>query len=158
MISPELLRRFPVFAGFSDAELKQFAMIGEERELQAGEMLYEEGKPAGTLNVITEGVFSIRVSLEYDEEGQIVPGGREVDVTMQTVGDVNGWSSLVEPYTMTASIVADTDGKVASFSSEEMLALCEENPELGFRIMRRVLRIVNDYLRTMQLQLASVSA
>ena len=32
MISPEILRRYPYFAGIDDASLRQLAMIAEEKK------------------------------------------------------------------------------------------------------------------------------
>jgi CRP-like cAMP-binding protein len=59
MVSPELLRRFVFFAGFSDEELKQLAMAGREQAAAVGEILFTEGKHAHNLYFLTEGAVDI---------------------------------------------------------------------------------------------------
>ena len=44
MVSPELLRRFPFFAGLSEEQINQIAMISEEERYEADEYLFQEGE------------------------------------------------------------------------------------------------------------------
>ncbi len=51
----ELLKRVPLFAGCSKAELRELAMSADEIDLRAGSTLTREGKPGREFFVLVEG-------------------------------------------------------------------------------------------------------
>ena len=55
MISPELLKRYPLFGSLSDEHLKSLASIAEEQSWEAGETIFEIGLPAENLYLLMEG-------------------------------------------------------------------------------------------------------
>ena len=61
----ELLKRVPLFAGCSKAELRELALIADELDLRDGHVLTREGKPGREFFVLIEG--TVRVS-EGDEK------------------------------------------------------------------------------------------
>jgi len=77
MISPELLRRFPHFAGVKDESLKAVAMISEEKSFRSGSTLFVENQPADHLYILTDGEVDIRYSAgggEYRTVDTLVGG------------------------------------------------------------------------------------
>jgi len=67
MISPEVLRRYPYFAGVDEESLKAVAMIAEEKSVPAGTQMFSEGVPADTMNIIVRGEVSIQYVLGNGE-------------------------------------------------------------------------------------------
>ena len=96
MVSIEVLRSFPYFAGVSAESLKAVAAITEERAFPAGQPLFKEDDPARALYIVRAGQVDIVYQRHVDE-------GRVVDTVV--AGDLIGWSSLVEPYRCTATAV-----------------------------------------------------
>ena len=86
MISPEILRRYPYFAGIDDAILRQLAMIAEEKSgIPAGTRLFDEGQPVKYLGIIVSGEVNIQYLLGSGEM-------RTVDTLVG--GDLLGFSAL----------------------------------------------------------------
>ena len=56
----ELLKRVPIFAGCTKAELIEVALSADEREAQDGETLAEEGRPRPGLLVLVDGAVAVR--------------------------------------------------------------------------------------------------
>jgi CRP-like cAMP-binding protein len=58
-MSKELLRRVPIFAEVEESEIDRLYALSEETDIQAGEVLVEEGSPPGALWVILDGTFEV---------------------------------------------------------------------------------------------------
>jgi CRP-like cAMP-binding protein len=63
MISPETLRRFPLFGGLQPEMIKTIAMLGEEVSYEQGTWLFREGGSADWLFLVLEGEVELSVGL-----------------------------------------------------------------------------------------------
>ena len=68
MVSPELLRRYPLFAGQNQYMLDEIAMLSHEVEKDEGEWLFHENEDANKLYLVLDG--SISLTLFVDLEGE----------------------------------------------------------------------------------------
>jgi len=148
MISPELLRRYPYFAGVSEESLKAVAMIADEKRTRAGAQLFSEGDPADTLNIIVRGEVNIQFILGSGER-------RTVDTLVD--GDILGWSALVEPYKYTAVGTASKEMQVVSINAKKLRELCDKDPLLGYRLMTQIAKLLAHRLEGARIQLAAIS-
>jgi len=148
MISPERLRRYPHCAGAPDDLLKAVAMLAHERHFKAGERLFEEGATATKLMFLDAGEVDIVYRL-----------GDDRDVTVDTLveGDLAAWSALLEPYRLTATGVARTDGVVIEVEAVGLRQICQANPSHGFLMMSQVAMALRDRLNATRIQLAAVN-
>lgn len=144
MISPELLRRYPWFAGLSEQVLKALALMSEEREVEAGEVLFEEGDKAKCLMLVVEG--SVDITFEGDAGDRFI-----VDNVL--AGQLFCWSSLVEPYEETATAVVRDAGKLVCIKGDELRDLCEADYEVGYRLMLQVGKVLRQRLQSARVQL-----
>ena len=71
MVSIEVLRSFPYFAGVCAESLKAVAAITEERPLALGEPLFKEGDPARALYILRAGQVDI-VYQHHRDQGCVV--------------------------------------------------------------------------------------
>jgi CRP/FNR family cyclic AMP-dependent transcriptional regulator len=158
MISPELLRRYPTFAGVSESCLKSVAEISEERsfkdgekifeesgELKASAHLYEKGDEASHLMILTKGQVDIAFELTKD---------RKIVVGTLAAGDLMAISALVPPYRLMASGIAKEDGSLIQIEAPELRELLEENPELGYRLLKGVSQALLSRLNQTRIELA----
>lgn len=148
MISPERLRRYALCAGASDELLKQVAMIAAERSFDAGERLFEEGKPARRLMLLESGSVNIVHTLG---------GGQTVIVDTLVAGDMMAWSALLEPHVLTASGVGREAGRLIDIDGEAMLKLCREHCDFGLTLMTEVAKTLRARLEATRVQLAAAS-
>ncbi|MBN1285668.1 MAG: Crp/Fnr family transcriptional regulator [Anaerolineae bacterium] len=151
MVSPELLRRYPFFAGLSEEQLKSIAMIAEEEDYETDDFIFEQGEESDALFVITEGEVAILINV--DDEGE-----EQEELTALPAGSMLAWSALVPPYTLTASGVANTTPtKVLAIDAEELRELFDEDCGLGYLILQQVVKVMRERMSQTRTQLASLS-
>jgi CRP/FNR family transcriptional regulator, cyclic AMP receptor protein len=147
MISPELLRRYPYFAQISDGSLKEIAMMADEATIPAGMRVFNEGDPANSLYVILKGEVNIQYVLG---DGQL----RTVDTLVD--GDLLVWSALVEPYKTTAVGTTTKETRVVKVNAGSLRKLCDKDPQVGYRLMLDVAKLLANRLEGARIQLASL--
>ena len=147
MVSPELLRRFPFFSGFSDEELKQIAMAGREQVASIGEILFAEGKHAHNLYFLTEGEVEILNAGNGDKES--------IAVSSLPAGEILGWSAVIGPYIYTATARATQRSRVIVFAGAELEKLMS-NDHFSSLLMKKIAQVIGQRLRDTRIQLLSL--
>jgi CRP/FNR family cyclic AMP-dependent transcriptional regulator len=149
MVSPELLRRFPFFAGLTDEEIKSIAMISEEQKYDANSFIFREGSNAEKLFVLIEGTVDIMINT--DEEGL-----QQETVSTLAHGDVFCWSAVVEPHVLTASGFAATPATVLAIDGAGLRALFELDCHLGYCILQKSATVISNRLKDTRIQMLSL--
>jgi CRP-like cAMP-binding protein len=121
-------------------------MLADERRFRAGEVLFEEGQQASHLVFLESGQADMVFALG---------AGQKVVVDTLVAGDIMCWSALLEPYTLTGSGVAKTDGVMIAVKAEGLRQLCKENPEHAQMMMTEVAKTLRDRLDATRVQLAA---
>ena len=148
MVSIEILRSFPYFAGVNNETLKAVAAITEDRRFKAGEVLFKEGDPSRGLHILRQGQVDIIYRLH---------GGEERVVDTVVAGDLIGWSSLVEPYHSTAKAVAREAGEAVWIAAAGIRALCEKDHTLGYHLLKQLAGVLSRRLQGALVQIAAGS-
>jgi CRP-like cAMP-binding protein len=161
MISPELLRRYPIFGGFPEATLRDIAMLSQEKKFKGGTRLFSESgrlpegerflqpaEPARALMVVTQGEIDLVT---------ILGNGKQVFVLTAVSGDLLGLSSLVEARGYLLTAVARTDGSLISIDAVGLRALCAQDNALGYRLMHKIASDLRLRLAQAVAQLAGMS-
>jgi CRP-like cAMP-binding protein len=146
MISPESLRRYPHFADMSDDNLKTLAMNATEETIPAGTQMFGEGDTAEFFGIIVKGEVDIQYLL--GEESR-----RTVDTL--TAGDPLCWSALVDPFKTTAFGTTTKETQIIRINADVMREMCDKDPQVGFRLMKRIARLLGDRLQNARVQLAT---
>jgi CRP-like cAMP-binding protein len=147
MISPEQLRRYPLFANVNEEALKEAAMISDEVVAEAGKTLFSEGDRAETMFILVDGEVDIKYTLGNGEQ-------RTIDTLV--AGDIVVWSTLVEPYRCTANGVTRGACRLISINGPKLRELCEKNPDLGYRMLISITQLLAARLDGARVQLATV--
>ena len=145
MESHELMR-YPYFAGLPQSALQEIAWISTLRPFKAGDRLLEEGAKATHLIVIKSG----RVDIIYR-----LGDKREVTAESIVGGEAIGWSALLEPYKLTASVVGVKDGELIAIQGTKLRELCEMDTWLGYQLMSEIAKGLRDRLNGLRVQLAA---
>ncbi|HET7352866.1 MAG TPA: cyclic nucleotide-binding domain-containing protein [Gaiellaceae bacterium] len=117
----ELLKRVPLFAQCSRAELAQIALLSTELNLPAGRTLMKEGEPGKEFIVLAEGRAEVR------RKGRRV---REL-----SDGDFLGEISLVAEIPRTATVTALTPLTVLLVTARDFRTLMREVPSLQPKVI-----------------------
>lgn len=130
-------------AEMNDEQRKTLAAAMTMRELAPGEVLVREGDVDDHLYVIASGVVGI-----------IKAAGTENELTLNTVrpGDVVGELSFLDGATRYASLVAMSSSRVLGLSRSDLEGLLDRNPQLVYRVMRAIVRVVHDIQRRLSMQ------
>ena len=140
------LQRYRYFAGLPESAMQELAWISSVRPFKAGERLLEEGARATHLLIVKSGQVDIVYRLG---------DGREVTAESAIAGEVLAWSSLLEPYKLTASLVGTKDGELIALEGTKLRELCEADTWLGYQLMTEIARVLRDRLTGLRVQLAA---
>ena len=152
MISVELLRRFPLFAGQSFYMLEEIASISEEVEAKKGEWLFRENEEASKFYVILEGKIGLSLYLFVGGEGQHLQA-----ISSLGKGELVGWSSLVKPNVYTLNGQVEEDSRLLVIQAEPLRELLDDNPECGYHLTKRVAEVISERLVYAYIQLLSLA-
>ena len=141
MVSLELIRRYPFFAGLSLKQLNIIASAASEEKVEAGHFFMHEKDETPFLYLITEGQVTIVIELPGKE--------KEIVVGVVGPGDVFGWSALVPPHIATAGVKAATSCTVITIDCRQLLKVFENDPRFGYLMMMKVAQITRDRVTTL---------
>jgi CRP/FNR family transcriptional regulator, cyclic AMP receptor protein len=144
MISPEILRRYPYFAGLDADRLVLLARTAQENTAVAGEYFFREGDALDKIYIVVEGEVVIVATLPSK--------GREVVVSTINVGEIFAWSGLVPPYEATSSAKAVTACRVIAFDCPQLRSRFDEDCSLGYMMMLRLAQVMRDRIRDMRME------
>ncbi len=151
MVSPELLRRYPLFSGLNDAEQKAIAQVAEEITMEGGTLLFEEGQAVPALHILLEG----GVDLYYRSTRN---GDKPLPVCEISAGEPFGISALIEPYTLTATARVTRRSRILRIPAAVLRTWCDADARMGFELMRQVARVAMERLHFARVQLAAARA
>lgn len=152
MISPELLRRFPFFAPFNDAQLKEIAMIAEATSAEAGVVLFEECQPATHLYLLLEG----GVELFYQSKDEYYPKThKEFMVGDINPGDVFAISAMLEPYILNAGARLIQPSRYITIEAVALREMFATDYQLAYHMMVQISKMLMERLVYTRVQLAA---
>ena len=166
MVSPELIRRYPFFAGLKQQNIAALADAASAQTVDAGHIFFREGEMLESFYFLLEGAVAIVIelpdnNLKQPVSDQLLGAFHTRDVVVSTVGpgDVFGWSGLVPPHTTSAKAKTLTKCRVLAFDCTALLHDFNEDCEFGYLMMQRAARIIRNRLHDMHIQsLASFTA
>jgi CRP-like cAMP-binding protein len=137
MTNIEFLQNVEVFKGLNNGQLALLQEHFREENYRLGDKLFNEGDSATRLWLMKEG----QVDLRFD-----LPGRDTSDAnTISSLNQYNafGWSCFVPPnkYRLSAYCVTGT-AEVLTIEQEKMTRVFESNPDLGYRFMLYLVRVV----------------
>ena len=113
------------------------------RDLEQGEVLVHEGDTDDHLYVVLAGSLGVVKAARTDNE---------LTLNVMRPGDVVGELSFLDGATRFASLVAMAETRVLGLSRGDLEALLDRDPQLVYRIMRAIVRIVHDIQRRLSMQ------
>ena len=147
-----VLQQADIFYGFSPEQLSRVAEACQERAFHTGETVFHENSSSDELYLIARGEVEIVVdpSLVSDRPGSVSP-----PATIATLrrGQCFGEVALVDQGLRSATArCAANDTRLLVIPRTQLMALCEHDPALGFRLMHNLaadlaLKIRNTDLR-----------
>lgn len=140
-------RNHPLFVDLPGPYLELLARRATIETFEPRELIFREGQAADRFYLITEG--TVAVEIFANERGP---------VTIQTegVGEILGWSWLVEPYMWHFDAQATLPTKVVAFDAKAVRDSFDAHPEVAYILMKRFIPIIVERLQATRFQLLDV--
>ena len=121
------MRRVPLFADLTDAQLETLIRDFNRRRFQQDEAIFQQGDPGRALYMVESGQVRIYVQ---DEEGQ------EISVILCGPGDLFGELALIDGLPRSASAVAMEDTVVLALSHDRFREQMRRYPQMALNLMK----------------------
>ena len=133
-----------VLSSLTQEQKQQVRSLGHTETFQANAVICSQGAEARKLYLVEEG----QVAVEYEP-----PGGARVPITIVSSGGAFGWSALVRPYLLTATVVALSRTRVLAIERDALLGLMPTDPKTGMAVMEDVASVAASRLRSLELDM-----
>ena len=142
-----LLRDHKFFAGLDPGYLSLIAGCAANEVFPADAFLFREGEPAQTFYLIREGKVALEIA---------APGRGALVVQTLGEGDVAGFSWLIAPHHWEFDGRAVERVRAVRMDGTCLRAKFDDDPRLGYELMRRFARLTVNRLQATRLQLLDV--
>ena len=144
MIDSNMLRGIIFFDGLTATELMQISKIFKIVKLKKGGKIFSRGDSAKDFYIVRSGKVHLcfRISILLADE--------EIVVDIKRVGDVFGWSALVEPHELTLSAYCDEDCELIQMRGKDVLSLCAKNHHMGYILMGNLAKVISSRMDRIQ--------
>lgn len=115
----ESLRRLPVFAKLSEAELEELASRMRQKQFKRGDTIFRKDDKGTHLYVVLEGAVKIALPGEF---------GQEALVAIARSGEYFGELALFDRSPRSATVVALEDTQAALLAADDFIAFLESHP------------------------------
>jgi len=153
MISLELIQKIRFFSFLNPDQQKSIAEISEEKQVEAGAMIYKEKEHADWLYFLVSGnvdrLFTIEVEFHPEQHKEIVYG--EV-----IPGEMFGIYALIEPRIHSSGARAAKHCELIKIDAVRLLELFEKDDQLAYDFMKQASKTIEKRLNMTLEQLASV--
>jgi len=133
--------------GVTARHLEELANIARIEEYQEGEVLFHEGQQVESVYLLVNGEVALEISAS---------GIRPQHVLSVGAGESLGWSALLGRRRRTATAKATESTTVIRMDGQQLTDLCQQNPRLGYEIMRQTAAALADRLNAMRLRFLGV--
>jgi len=155
MISPEILRHYPLFHSFTDVQLRSIAMIAEEEQVNAGVALFFKGQPADHLYIFKDGCIDLYYMMGDNHVGETEKG---LPVGEINPGEMFSISALIEPHVLSSTAIASKPSAVIKIEAQKLQMLFEKDKKLAYLLTYQAAKASIERLHNTHIQLAAAWA
>lgn len=142
-----ILAEHPFFSGLQPDYLKLVTGCASNIRFDAGQQICRSGEEANVFYIIRQG----RVAVEV-----FAPGRGTITVETLGEGEVLGWSWLFPPYRTHFDVRALDLTRAIALDGKCLRTKCENDPALGYELLKRVAGVMVQRLQSARLQLLDV--
>ncbi len=143
----QVITEHPLLKGLAPSFGALLVTCASNTRFETGQYLFRDGEPADAFYILRHG----RVALEtyVGDRGTLI---------LQTMkdGDVLGWAALAPPYHWHVDARAVEPTRAIGFDAACVRNTCDAHPDLGYELMKRFARVLDDSLHAVRLQLLDV--
>lgn len=133
--------------GIGDRQLDALASMARFMSFAAGTMIGREGEPAEAFYLVQSG--GVALEIHTPERGA-------VRIATVGAGEPVGWSWLVPPHCWQFDARAVESVQVIMIDGKTLRERCEQDHELGYQLLKRLVTVVASRLAATRLQLLDI--
>jgi CRP/FNR family transcriptional regulator/CRP/FNR family cyclic AMP-dependent transcriptional regulator len=122
-----IIKEIELFKGIDHEIMNEIANICSEKSYAKGTVIFEKDEEAKRLYILVEGTVKLKVE-----------NGGTITYSLTNLGDIFGWSCMVESGRYTASGVCATDVKAAMIEREALDKIFNLHPHVGIKVLKRL--------------------
>lgn len=145
MVAVNDLKQFELFGLFSGEQLEKLSKITEKKSFKKNAQIYKKGDRAQNLFVVTKGLVSLMEINPGDDVG--------IGFERRERGDFFGAACFMTPQDYTLTAVCVQDSEVMAVNADKLFDLCEKDPGLGYKFMKKVAQIYFDRYKVAKRQI-----
>ncbi len=139
----------PFFAGLDHAYLDLIVGCASNVRFEKGTYVFREGTPADTFYLIREGKVNVEIHAPHRQSMAVATIGE---------GEIMGWSWLLPPYVWKFNGKAMQNIRAIALDGKCLRGKCEQNHDLGYEILQRLVQVIEHRLDDARFQLLDVYA
>jgi len=143
----QVLHEHPFFQGIDETYIATLAGCASNVRFKPGTRMFSQGEPADSFYILRTG--KVAIDIPSQERGNIT-------ITTLGEGEVIGWSWLFPPYEWHYDTRAVEDTRAVALDGRCMRNKCEEDPALGYELMKRFSAVMVERLKATQLQVIDI--
>jgi CRP/FNR family cyclic AMP-dependent transcriptional regulator len=148
-VSPAELGSHPFLRGMRADHVSRLAEIASAQTVPSGHRFFEEGGRAEHLWLIRTGCIALDLH---------VSGRSPLIIETIVGGQLIGLSWISAPYEWQYGAEAIETTEAFRFGTAALTGLCDDDPELGYQVTRRLMEVVAERLHATRIRLIDVYA
>jgi CRP-like cAMP-binding protein len=144
----EQLKEFTIFSDLTDDELNHFSDALKEVKMEKGQQFITEGEEGDCIYLLLEGEVQINQALTLSMN-KSESDNREKAI-LKLSSDINPLFGEMSMFNdgdrRTANVRAETTCVLVKLDKSDLYNICEKNPNIGFKVMRNLGRIISGNL------------
>lgn len=134
----EILRRTAIFRSLDESDFQALVMCLRVRQAEAGEVLFHEGEPGGSMMILGEGTLAATVRRK---------DGGEEEINRMGQGELIGEMAFLDPAPRSATVRAVTRVSYYTLDEDGLTTLRRQAPSAAAALVWATLRDVTRRLR-----------
>ena len=133
-----------IFSGMTEKQRDKVKNLGRAESYEQNAVICKEGAESRRLYLVEKGQVAVQSELGK---------GLRIPITVVSEGQAFGWSALVPPFQLTATVTAASRTQVLSIERGPLLLLMKDDTAIGCTIMQNIASIIASRLRNLELEM-----
>jgi CRP-like cAMP-binding protein len=131
-----IIKEIELFKGIDQQVMNDIADICIEKSYAKETVIFEKDEEAKRLYILEEGIVKLKIQ-----------NGGTITYSLTDLGDIFGWSCMLESGRYTASAVCATEVKALEIKKEALDKMLILHPHAGITILKRLAGIISNRIQ-----------
>jgi signal transduction histidine kinase/CheY-like chemotaxis protein len=146
----EIIKKSDLFWNLTDDQIDKLAPMATEKTFTAGQRIFTENEPLPDFYIVGKGKVSLEMEIRIGSRTR-----RQAVIDVVGNNGFLGWSTFLNlPASMSGTAVETS--QLLSFDGEQVRKLCQEDTEIGYKVVNELVRLVSNRLANTRRTLAHV--